>query len=153
MTPAAFSRYGCPLNCRPVSGRLQSMRCVRSPPLCGGRSCTSLNGSRALATAGAGSIFTENTMEDDNEPTNLPVVRDGGGKFVKGQSGNKLGRPKKVKELRDAARRLTPAALKTVENILRNPKAHEASRLKAAEIVLAYGRGKPIATEVHAHGG
>lgn len=73
--------------------------------------------------------------------------------WVKGQSGNPGGRTKlgvkNTAELRLAAQAYSVEALQTVVRIMRNPKADFGHRLKAAEIVLSRGHGKPVQPVEH----
>lgn len=68
--------------------------------------------------------------------------RDQNGRFVKGHSGNG-GRPKLPEEVREMCRALTPEAIRTAERIMLDGEAKPADRLKAAEIILDRGCGKP----------
>lgn len=43
----------------------------------------------------------------------------------------------------DAARKLTPAALETLEQVLLNPTAKDADRIRVAELIMSYGFGRP----------
>lgn len=63
--------------------------------------------------------------------------------FQKGQSGNPGGRKKAAPELREMARSYTAEALGAAVKILRKPKAADQAKLKAAEIILERGHGKP----------
>lgn len=70
-------------------------------------------------------------------------MRDTGGKFVKGQSGNPSGRPKVVGELRDLAREHTEDAVKTLVKICNDEDAPSAARTAAAVALLDRGHGRP----------
>lgn len=70
-------------------------------------------------------------------------MRDNGGKWVKGQSGNKSGRPKVVGELRDLAREHTEDAVKTLVKICNDEDAPPAARTAAAVALLDRGHGRP----------
>lgn len=73
-----------------------------------------------------------------------PKKRRGPGKpFQKGQSGNPTGLPKGFGELREAARKLTPLALATLERIASDVAAPEAAQVSAAQALLDRGWGKP----------
>jgi hypothetical protein len=58
--------------------------------------------------------------------------------FVKGQSGNPSGRPKKDREIEELARQHTPAAIAALVEALSGK-----DRVAAASVLLAYGYGKP----------
>lgn len=64
------------------------------------------------------------------------------GQFPKGRSGNPGGRPTMPSELRLKCRELTTKALETLEAAMTEGDS-TASRVRAAELVLAYGWGKP----------
>lgn len=64
-------------------------------------------------------------------------------KFVKGQSGNPGGRPKKNDDLIQAARDKTIAALDTLAAIMSNKRAPAAARVAAAREMLDRGWGRP----------
>ena len=70
-------------------------------------------------------------------------MRDTGGKFVKGQSGNPTGRPKVVGELRDLARTHTEDAVNTLVSICNDKDAPHAARAAAAVALLDRGHGRP----------
>ena len=63
------------------------------------------------------------------------------GRFVKGNKSG--GRPKLPTEIKEMCRALTPQAIETAKNIMLNDKAKDSDRLKAAEIILDRGYGKP----------
>lgn len=63
--------------------------------------------------------------------------------FQKGQSGNPGGRKKANPELRELARSFTAEAIGAAVKILRKPKATDQAKLKAVEILLERGHGKP----------
>lgn len=62
------------------------------------------------------------------------------GSFKPGQSGNPGGRPKAQHNLLELCRNLAPKALEALEAALEVPK----ERVRAAEILLAYGYGRPV---------
>ena len=64
------------------------------------------------------------------------------GMFKPGQSGNPLGRPKSDKTIRDLARVHTKVALKTLTEIVKNPKASDTARVQACNALLDRGWGK-----------
>ena len=63
--------------------------------------------------------------------------------WQKGQSGNPGGRVKAHPELKAIACEYTSDAIGTAVAIMRNPEARDSDRLKAAEILLDRGHGKP----------
>ena len=67
----------------------------------------------------------------------------GQGDFQKGRSGNPGGRPKEVAEVRDLARRSTPAAIEALENIMNQATAPASARVAAAEALLNRAWGRP----------
>jgi hypothetical protein len=70
--------------------------------------------------------------------------------FGRGQSGNPAGRPKSTlttQRLRDEARAHGIAAVKVFVSAMNDIEAKLADRLKAAQVVLEYGFGKPGSME------
>ena len=63
------------------------------------------------------------------------------GRFLPGNKGG--GRTKMPEELRKDFRKLSPKALKVLKSILLDDEARQADRIKAAEIILDRGYGKP----------
>lgn len=74
-------------------------------------------------------------MEDKN------ITRHAG-MFKPGQSGNLSGRPKTDKTIRDLAKIHTEDALKTLSEIVKNPKASDTARVQACNALLDRGWGK-----------
>ena len=64
------------------------------------------------------------------------------GMFKPGQSGNPSGRPKRDKTIRDLAKIHTEDALKTLSEIVKNPKASDTARVQACNALLDRGWGK-----------
>ena len=64
-------------------------------------------------------------------------------KFAPGKSGNPGGRPRVVAEIQLLARNHTADALKTLAEIMKNPKVSPAARVSAACALLDRGYGKP----------
>jgi len=64
------------------------------------------------------------------------------GMFKPGQSGNPSGRPKSDKTIRDLAKIHTEDALKTLAEIVNNPKASDTARVQACNVLLDRGWGK-----------
>lgn len=71
------------------------------------------------------------------------MQRDAQGRFQKGVSGNRGGRKRLPDDLKDALRAACPEALRVLVSVLEDEKARDADRLRAAEIILDRGYGKP----------
>lgn len=66
------------------------------------------------------------------------------GQFTKGNgAANGKGRPKKDTLLKDRCKNLTDNAVGLLESIMVDKEARGTDRIRAAEIILAYGHGKP----------
>lgn len=63
--------------------------------------------------------------------------------WEKGQSANPGGRPKRLAEVEELARSHTTTAINALAAIVKNPKQHASARVKAAEVLLDRGYGKP----------
>ncbi len=79
--------------------------------------------------------------------------RTGLGQFAPGASGNAGGRPRKTDAVREAetlAREASPATIRKLIAMRdnRNGKVSESGVLRAAELILAYGLGKPAQRDV-----
>lgn len=81
---------------------------------------------------------------DALENTETKPARNEKGHFLPGQTGNAGGRPKLPAEFTELAREHTVTALQTVISVLNDTGAKPSDRLKAAEIVLDRGWGKPL---------
>ena len=66
--------------------------------------------------------------------------------FRPGQSGNPNGRPRVVADVQNAAREHSTEAIKTLAQIMCDPKAPAAARISAASALLDRGYGKPVQT-------
>ena len=75
--------------------------------------------------------------------SSVALGRDGHGRFAKGVSGNPGGRPAQISEVRELARRYTKEAVATLVDIMQNPKAPPAAKVRAAEVLLDRGWGRP----------
>lgn len=79
----------------------------------------------------------------ENSNETAKKSRGKGKPFQPGKSGNPGGRPKKINELVDKCRDLTGECADVLTDIMRTAKNKAADRIKAAEIILGYGWGKP----------
>ena len=66
--------------------------------------------------------------------------------LLAGQPGNPNGRPRVLADVQNAAREHSTEAIKTLAQIMRNPKAPAAARISAACALLDRGYGKPVQT-------
>jgi hypothetical protein len=81
-------------------------------------------------------------MADESAANSAPTARPIGKPFQKGRSGNPSGRPALFPAFREECRAHSPAALARLVAALEKD---DASSIKAAELILAYGWGKPTA--------
>lgn len=81
----------------------------------------------------------ENRRTGD-EPANN---RDAKGRFVAGNRANPGGRPKSNEELKEALRRLSPAAIDTYRKVLEDPEASNKDKIRVAQDILDRILGKP----------
>lgn len=72
------------------------------------------------------------------------VAREKNGRFKKGVSGNNGGRPKLPEELKEAFKAAAPDALRVLVGIINDETARHSDRIRAAEVVLDRGYGKPV---------
>ena len=82
-------------------------------------------------------------MHQDAQDQNALQVRDKGGLWVKGVSGNPKGRPPVMPAIRDLAQQFAPEALHTLLTICTDETAPPAARVSAATALLDRGYGKP----------
>jgi len=62
---------------------------------------------------------------------------------VKGESGNRSGRPAVIVKVRDLARQYTADAIQTLVSIMKDTESDAGPRVRAAEALLDRGWGKP----------
>lgn len=67
-----------------------------------------------------------------------------GRRFVPGQSGNPNGRPKAPAHVRDMARALSPEAIETAANCMRDEGASWSARMQAVQTILDRAWGKAV---------
>ena len=72
-----------------------------------------------------------------------PANRDKTGRFQKNQSGNPNGRPKLPKEFKELAKVKSVDALKKLIKIMESPNSKYEHVIRACELIIAYGVGKP----------
>jgi len=71
------------------------------------------------------------------------VKKTPGKPFQKGQSGNPGGRPKVPEEIKEAFRAAGPNACECLCKIIADPAAKDSDKIRAAEVILDRGFGKP----------
>lgn len=75
-----------------------------------------------------------------------PENRDKAGRFQKGKTGNPGGRPSIPQEFKDLALKYSVPALKKAIEIMQDDENKTADKLKAIELILDRGIGKPTQT-------
>lgn len=71
-------------------------------------------------------------------------MRNEKGRFIKGTSGNPIGRPRVILTVRDIAREHTNEAIETLAAIMRDAEAPAAARISACTELLNRGHGRPV---------
>lgn len=82
--------------------------------------------------------------EDVQRIGNKLAGRDAKGRFVKGHGESGAGRPKMPEDMKKAFRELAPDCCKVLCQIVNDESARHADRIKAAEVILDRGFGKPV---------
>jgi hypothetical protein len=90
---------------------------------------------------GNAAMEDQETATAANSAQSAPL-RPIGRPFVKGQSGNPRGRPRRDYDLAELARVQTPAALATLAEIMSDKSAQPSARVAAASAILDRGWGK-----------
>jgi len=90
---------------------------------------------------GNAAMEDQETASAANSARSAPL-RPIGRPFVKGQSGNPRGRPRRDYDLAELARAHTPAALATLAEIMSDKSAQPSARVAAASAILDRGWGK-----------
>ena len=75
--------------------------------------------------------------------TATPANRDKTGRFVKNRSGNPSGRPTLPKEFKELAQTKSLDALRRLVGIMEDAQARDDHVIRACELIIAYGYGKP----------
>ncbi len=95
-----------------------------------------------------GKIVENDNNNEENKlivPGTQEITRDDKGRFVKGVCPYKGGgRPKRLKELTEIAQMYTVEAVQTCVEIMLDEKAKNSDRIRASEVVLERGWGKPV---------
>jgi hypothetical protein len=73
-------------------------------------------------------------------------MRGRGRPFKKGEVHNPGGRPRVLRDLQELAREQSPEAIATLKSIMQNGKSPAAARVRACEVLLDRGYGKPMQT-------
>lgn len=95
-----------------------------------------------------------NNNDNGNAPTETVVKPKRRGGFPPGKSGNPGGRPKLPEEFKELAKKHSLDALKVVIDISENPEAKDSDRIKASELIIDRGFGRPLqANQIGIEGG
>jgi len=78
------------------------------------------------------------------ENSEITATKAPGRPFQPGQSGNPGGRKRLPEEFKQLARSNSELALKAVIEIVKNPKSKDSDKIRAAEIIMDRGWGKPV---------
>lgn len=82
-------------------------------------------------------------VDVDTSQNATPNNRDKTGRFQKKHSGNPNGRPKLPKEFKELAKVKSVDALKKLIKIMESPDSKYEQVIRACELIIAYGVGKP----------